>query len=1160
MKFKKLIAVLLIMSIMFTSISPVSFAVYTYSENETSHILNWTELKGGITNQGTKLETIEIQVEQDGIYNVSNVMGGNVSAQFVICGDIDNKGGLIQLNSLAPLPVATYASNGEATMDISAYNNAASKSTSVYLKAGQTYYICMTGEDGNSLHSKSPSESTTLAVNVKYIPPREGDVAFETERSSIDYTASIATRNTWITSDSTKYIYANDLSTSLQTISGDEINMELNAGANASNVSQNAAWYEQILTWFVLLISDGIRAAVSGALGSDLSIDNMLFNEYSNTRLSIFGSSQTGNKSNGFLQDSGLIDANGKEGILTRYFVLFRNIAIAVYIVILLYMGIRILLASTGSKKEKYKSMLSDWVKGIIILASFQYVMKYAIVINDGIVDYLSELRLTLPGQTSLPTLSGVSDELSSAMGLVNSNISSNGDIMETMRGYAAQTGRLAYAMIYLFLIKQLLGFVYIYFKRLISVLFLIVIFPVVTISYAIDKIKDGKSQVFDNWLKEFLLNVFIQSFQAINYIVVMSIIFALTTSGGVPNVILVMVGLEYISNGDKLLRSMFSKVSGSAGTLPGSLKEAVKTVATVKMAKSLTKKISTTGSRVSNFRESIRNVKNSYYDLQESRYNQKIANKQAADAAWELSRLNPERLAIEDVAGNIQKAFNLSNARTPQEVKDALDRLLIARRDPLLKAIFDSAYGALSEADQINLDALMQLNEGINATLDGQQGVQGPLTEREININANLFVNMNANKNSGLYRDLYAYTKSKNITDANGGLILDGAGSPFTLNDYLTGFANTRQLNNDEQNRFSNAQKFIGDVTGIDSSEMGTKRVQSSSRIRNTSYTKLDTEGKTEAERASNLARRMQSIYNDIQSGRRSNCSATEAMELAKEWQSLAASSDTNVISEIDSFSSMVGFSLDEFVTMASLAVVSDKNNLVGTNEEKQKMFDEALDNLVEVENMQISDGSTEEERSRIKVMKNMVSRSENDDLIARKQSGESIRLDRYIRTKATQEDIRDSKMQAARMRAIHTDRESSSRMTVAEARGNLIRNSVKAAGATASIAATPISFVTGTASAGLITGLSGEANPIEILGAADFGIGLEHSIESAVPGTVYSTEKSVGGKLDNFANKKIKSTFGLSSSQKNQEFMNRQRLNNSLKAKNDTYKKYLR
>ena len=80
---------------------------------------------------------------------------------------------------------------------------------------------------------------------------------------------------------------------------------------------------------------------------------------------------------------------------------------------------------------------------------------------------------------------------------------------MSQMKTKAVETGRIMYAICWLMMIKELVTFLIIYIKRMLTTMFLIVVFPLVTISYAIDKIGDGKSQAFNNWFKEFVLNVF---------------------------------------------------------------------------------------------------------------------------------------------------------------------------------------------------------------------------------------------------------------------------------------------------------------------------------------------------------------------------------------------------------------------------------------------------------------------------------------------------------------------------------------------------------------------------------------------------------------------------------------------------------------------------
>ena len=62
--------------------------------------------------------------------------------------------------------------------------------------------------------------------------------------------------------------------------------------------------------------------------------------------------------------------------------------------------------------------------------------------------------------------------------------------------------------------------FFLLYAKRFLVIGFLIVISPLITITYAVDKAKDNKSQIFDTWLREFIGNVFIQPLHAGIYLI----------------------------------------------------------------------------------------------------------------------------------------------------------------------------------------------------------------------------------------------------------------------------------------------------------------------------------------------------------------------------------------------------------------------------------------------------------------------------------------------------------------------------------------------------------------------------------------------------------------------------------------------------------------
>ena len=57
------------------------------------------------------------------------------------------------------------------------------------------------------------------------------------------------------------------------------------------------------------------------------------------------------------------------------------------------------------------------------------------------------------------------------------------------------------------------------YVKRMVTIAFLIMISPIITVTYSIDRMGDGKSQALNTWLKEFIYNILLQPFQCIIYL-----------------------------------------------------------------------------------------------------------------------------------------------------------------------------------------------------------------------------------------------------------------------------------------------------------------------------------------------------------------------------------------------------------------------------------------------------------------------------------------------------------------------------------------------------------------------------------------------------------------------------------------------------------------
>ena len=142
----------------------------------------------------------------------------------------------------------------------------------------------------------------------------------------------------------------------------------------------DAALIENIITKILLLIGAGLYALVSLVVGKNFSIEKVIFNDYANTKLGFFSGAA----------ENPVISASVKE-TLNELFNFFSGIALAVYLVVLVYMAIKIILGATAERGSKYKQLIMYWLEGVLILFVFPYIMKYSIQINDAFVSFVYE-------------------------------------------------------------------------------------------------------------------------------------------------------------------------------------------------------------------------------------------------------------------------------------------------------------------------------------------------------------------------------------------------------------------------------------------------------------------------------------------------------------------------------------------------------------------------------------------------------------------------------------------------------------------------------------------------------------------------------------------------------------------------------------------------
>lgn len=347
---------------------------------------------------------------------------------------------------------------------------------------------------------------------------------------------------------------------------------------------------ERLIGGMLTAIANGLNSIISIIFAEKINIDKLVFNHYPETQISFFRG--TGRSSSIIWGEGGISDT------VSFWYSIFRKIAIVVYMIILAYMGIRIMLASTGREMEKYKSLFMYWCAGVAILFFYPYVMKYAIQLNNTAVRLVDNSKAMILGDNnkslgynpSAPVLvdstnadtdtgSNANDDSSnSEIGesqkttdpvTINFDVSpfntpSKGstDYMAVISQKANSTHSFAISLTYLILTWQLITLIVFYYKRVFTVALLITIFPLVAMSFAIDRVADGKSQAFSKWNKEFILNVFIQTFHAIVYVFVCGTVSVTMGSGNNSSMdyVLIITGITFLFTGEEIMKKIFTQ------------------------------------------------------------------------------------------------------------------------------------------------------------------------------------------------------------------------------------------------------------------------------------------------------------------------------------------------------------------------------------------------------------------------------------------------------------------------------------------------------------------------------------------------------------------------------------------------------------------------
>lgn len=243
--------------------------------------------------------------------------------------------------------------------------------------------------------------------------------------------------------------------------------------------------------WLLLVIGkviDWVLKLFTVGEGKNMSVDDIIFNKLPLTSIDFFNFNSKEQAVNTIRQN------------IATWYVSIRNLAAVILVLMLIYVGIRMLISTVADSKAKYKTMLVDWLVSICLLFVLHFIMIMTINLNNMIVALLDGAR-------------------SSSNGLNDAAQTFFSDSLWTVSFTIGMGDAIAFVL----LEALTFAFLITYIKRMITIGFLIIIAPLITITYSVDKMGDGKSQALNNWLKEFVYNILIQPFHCVTYLALVS-------------------------------------------------------------------------------------------------------------------------------------------------------------------------------------------------------------------------------------------------------------------------------------------------------------------------------------------------------------------------------------------------------------------------------------------------------------------------------------------------------------------------------------------------------------------------------------------------------------------------------------------------------------
>lgn len=282
-----------------------------------------------------------------------------------------------------------------------------------------------------------------------------------------------------------------------------------------------------------IFVAYAIYSVLLGVPGQILTPDDIFLNRLTITDINIYINPT-------LASSAGL---SGLANSISTWFRIIFLLAIALQFIALIYLAIKAMIASLASEKAVIKEMLVNWAKSVVLLFAMMFIIVAIIQLSTAFVNSI--------GKT-------VADS-----GYLDSSVAK-------LFGYALWptfTTQVAAIALIIALFAQSLSFLYAYLKRMVNVGFLIIIAPLIAVSYSIDKLGNNKSETLSGWLRDFTQKVMMQPVHLLLYVILMNATLSTMsqTSGfSIVSFLLILIIFKFIAEAEGIVQSMFQLSSGT--------------------------------------------------------------------------------------------------------------------------------------------------------------------------------------------------------------------------------------------------------------------------------------------------------------------------------------------------------------------------------------------------------------------------------------------------------------------------------------------------------------------------------------------------------------------------------------------------------------------